>query len=452
MNFPNTSYPILHSPERHKSITQFEINFIEEWTEGQDPLSPSNFLRFESPNTINENNDYPDQEVTSSAKDPEHYILIDDSCNFSRKEDDLSEMVQIFQSTIYRCGGSHELYEFVFSPNFESKKLVQNKEEPPKLELPMTAQYCPLEDFSVSTSPLPKQEDDYYGERSHLCKRHNEYHNYEENLQGPKLDSFRKVRVAELAPGNIVNSNTMNFSIYTYLAEVTKELQSKFKNGTGKTDEPSDSDSKVRVSMSQNYKGNLASGFGKLLCDPGLLLDSGLYQKLVELIEEYRQRHHEIRKYSIEDYFNKITEYTSQKIYGKVERGTKKGLKSHPYKINSMEDFEEAFYPSDKDKAVTAIMKNILRELFLYFLNSKYYYTFVIRYCEAEHQGKMFLLLKVDEITKVFSSPVDKKKYRPKFRCQDSPLLFRTDFPVELFVEIMAVLIHLIFLYVKMHK
>jgi len=215
-----------------------------------------------------------------------------------------------------------------------------------------------------------------------------------------------------------------------------KRAKSQAKN---KKSAASKSKSKLSIPMTKNYKGIVSAGLARLLLEADLDLDSGLYQILLNLIQDEIQNHQELQRVSVEDFFNDFMDYIKKEMYGKSIKQTLNGKKSEAFKVGNVANILRVFYPQLEDSPKTKSIKRVLRTLLVdYFFESKYYYECITRWCKAKPQGKLFLWLKISEIKKVFENPSGDLI---EFGCENTALLGVKNFPIEDFIDFMKVFV-----------
>jgi len=177
-----------------------------------------------------------------------------------------------------------------------------------------------------------------------------------------------------------------------------------------KTEKPK---SRQRSGMVQNYKGVTSRGWARVLVDPYDSIDSGLYQKLLDLVMMEWEKEKNLRKKfpEVEDLFNEVLEYIKREVRGKVIKKSGNNKESEDSKVGNAQKIQEVFYPQMQDSETTIVIKKIIREHFCYFFDSRYFYEWIFEDCRASDHNKSFLLLNSKEFQKVFSI----EGYRPKF-------------------------------------
>lgn len=180
---------------------------------------------------------------------------------------------------------------------------------------------------------------------------------------------------------------------------------------TGKT--------RQRCGMVQNYKGVTSRGWARVLDDPYESIDSGLYQELYDLVSARWDTDKSLRKkfQDIEDFFNEVLKYVRNKIRGKVIKKSGNNKESEDSKVGNAKKIQEVFYSCPGDSDVEMTIKEILRNHFSYFFDSKYYFEWLFEDCRADDSNKTFLLINAKEFKQVFS----KKDHRPNFHSIDVP-------------------------------
>lgn len=215
----------------------------------------------------------------------------------------------------------------------------------------------------------------------------------------PTKDSSRVLRKRKLDP--------------EYEDDVPKEAHiGKKQVKTGKT--------RQRCGMVQNYKGVTSRGWARVLDDPFDSIDNGLYQELFDLVSAKWESDMSLRKKfaEVEDFFNEVLKYVRNKIRGKVIKKSGNNKESEDSKVGNAKKIQEVFYSGPGDSEVDKTIKEILRNHFSYFFDSKYYFEWLFEDCRADDSNKSFLLINAKEFKQVFS----KKDHRPNFHNVDVPL------------------------------